>query len=64
MGRGDHKAILPSENGLAILAKIRLERREEKEKKRWPVEARIAMLTLIFSVITYAAVMLVKWLER
>jgi hypothetical protein len=48
-------AIVPSDNGLAILAKIELSRMEEKEKKKWSRADKIALASLIFSVVSFFA---------
>jgi len=53
LNRSDGQALLPSDDGLAMLAKIDLSRIEEQEKKQWTRADKIALASLLFSVITF-----------
>jgi hypothetical protein len=55
LNRDDGMVVFPSDNGLAILAKIELSRIEEKEKKKWSRADKIALASLIFSVVSFFA---------
>lgn len=52
--RPDGQAILPSDNGLAIMAKIAESRIEDTEKKKWSRSDKIALASFVFSVVTFA----------
>jgi hypothetical protein len=53
--RQDGKAVLPSENGLAILGKIALTRLEEQEKKKWSRGDKLALASFVLSAISFFA---------
>jgi hypothetical protein len=53
VNREDGQAILPSDNGLAMLSKIALVRIEEEEKKKWTRADKIALASFIFTVIAF-----------
>ena len=55
INRPDGQAILPSDNGLAILAVIRQSRIEEQEKKKWSRADKIALASLALSAVTFVA---------
>ncbi len=53
--RPDGHAILPSDNGLTMLAKIEMSRIEEVEKKKWTRSDKIALAGFLFSIVTFFA---------
>ena len=53
LNRADGQALMPSDDGLAMLGKIALSRIEEQEKKKWTRADKIALASLIFAVITF-----------
>jgi hypothetical protein len=55
INRDEGMAIFPSDNGLAILAKIELSRIGDQEKKKWSRADKIALASFIFSVVSFFA---------
>jgi hypothetical protein len=53
VNREDGQAMLPSNYGLAILAKIAKVGIEEQEKRKWSRADKISLASLIFGVITF-----------
>ena len=51
--RQDGRAILPSDNGLAILGRIALCRIEEQEKKKWSRADKISLASLVIGIVLF-----------